>query len=141
MCADQDWLYTTVGVHPTRAGEFEGDETTPDEYLEKLLQLATDNKAKVCFAQWSSAGCAERCRGRERHDIVVRQVVAIGEFGLDFDRLQFCDRETQVAHSTNTESDPTNALSAPQSLLQMLLLDRSSTLRGSSSWPKRPNFQ
>jgi len=61
-------LYTTVGVHPTRCLEFENNGQDPDKYMQQLLQCAVDNKDKVC---------------------------AIGEFGLDYDRLNFCPKELQ----------------------------------------------
>ena len=43
-------LYTTVGCHPTRCGEFEGTADKPqdpDKYYNQLLQLITENKNKV----------------------------------------------------------------------------------------------
>jgi TatD DNase family protein len=59
----QSGLYTTVGVHPTRAQEFVKN---PDEYLASLQRVA-------------------------RHP----KVVAIGECGLDYDRLEFCPKDIQ----------------------------------------------
>jgi TatD DNase family protein len=65
-------LFSTVGVHPTRAGEFEDN---PKEYLEELCQVAR--------------------RGVEQGIIV-----AVGECGLDFnqDRIKFCSPEIQLRH-------------------------------------------
>lgn len=59
-------LFATVGCHPTRCTEFLDN---PDQYFNDLLQLIKENR---------------------------EQVVAIGEFGLDYDRTKFCDKETQL---------------------------------------------
>lgn len=60
-----DRLYTTLGVHPTRCGEFESD---PENYFQRM------------------------CDSLDKHK---DRIVALGELGLDYDRLQFCDKDTQ----------------------------------------------
>lgn len=58
-------LYSTVGVHPTRASEMSGRLDAAVDDLIALVATGADT------------------------------VVAVGECGLDFDRLHFCDKETQ----------------------------------------------
>jgi len=59
-------LYATVGCHPTRCNEF--DDSGEEEYYNNLLKLINDNRDHV---------------------------VAVGEFGLDYDRTKFCSPEVQ----------------------------------------------
>ena len=90
-------LFTTVGVHPTRCGEFEasGD---PEGYLTELKEIASagsyiknnhvEVEANTTFNNANKTpGGSGSGSGR---------VVAVGECGLDYDRLQFCPRETQM---------------------------------------------
>uniref|UniRef100_A0A0G4F759 TatD related DNase n=1 Tax=Chromera velia CCMP2878 TaxID=1169474 RepID=A0A0G4F759_9ALVE len=69
LCRDLDpdrkQLFCTVGVHPTRCGEFESD---PEGHISKLRELIQNN---------------------------LDVVAAVGEMGLDADRVQFCAFETQ----------------------------------------------
>ncbi|CAD7974200.1 unnamed protein product [Amoebophrya sp. A25] len=60
-------LFQTVGVHPTRCADFE-----PERDLGLLRDLIQGARPK-------------------------NRVVAFGEFGLDYDRLQFCSKEAQQA--------------------------------------------
>ncbi|KRT82833.1 hypothetical protein AMK59_3356, partial [Oryctes borbonicus] len=63
-----DRLYSTVGCHPTRCLEFEENSTLPSEYVEQLKTIIRRGKNKI---------------------------VAIGECGLDYDRVQFCPVDVQ----------------------------------------------
>lgn len=64
----ENMLFTTVGVHPTEATTFESDERG---LLDKLLSVAEANR---------------------------QHIVAVGEFGLDYERLQFAPKETQLKY-------------------------------------------
>jgi len=67
ICESDSRLLTTVGVHPTRCGEFEAD-GDPEGYFRRLQQHIENSNG---------------------------QVVAIGECGLDYDRTGFCPIEVQ----------------------------------------------
>eukprot|EP00667_Euglena_gracilis_P011433 EG_transcript_11680 len=61
-------LYCTAGVHPTRSREI-ADDRSAESHLEELQSIITTGGDKV---------------------------VAVGECGLDYDRLNFADRDTQL---------------------------------------------
>nr|CAB3503652.1 unnamed protein product [Digitaria exilis] len=62
-------LFCTVGVHPTRCGEFE-ESGDPEGHFQELLALAKEGIEKG-------------------------KVVAVGECGLDYDRIHFCPADVQ----------------------------------------------
>merc|ERR1719446_197256 len=78
MCQQRDacWpeLFCTVGVHPTRCTEFEASGVASSaSHLAELLAIGREAK--------KMGWC-----------------VAIGECGLDYDRLMFCPRDVQLRY-------------------------------------------
>lgn len=72
LAESDERLFSTVGVHPTRCGEFaKNEEGGAEPYLDALMELARDGQKSG-------------------------KVVAIGECGLDYDRLHFCDKPEQM---------------------------------------------
>jgi TatD DNase family protein len=65
-------LYCTVGVHPTRCSEFGIHSPERMRHTQQLLDIITDGMSD-------------------------KKVVALGELGLDYERTEFCDVETQRA--------------------------------------------
>ena len=65
--------YATVGVHPCAAMSFTKHPGGPDKLLQELKQLAQESKEDGT-------------------------VTAFGEIGLDYDRLHFADKETQLEY-------------------------------------------
>ncbi|KAI3632073.1 hypothetical protein MIR68_009909 [Amoeboaphelidium protococcarum] len=65
VCKQYSNMFCTVGVHPTESQTFLKD---PDGHLHQLKQLIQQNP---------------------------NQVIAVGECGLDYDRLQFCPKDIQ----------------------------------------------
>eukprot|EP00927_Polykrikos_kofoidii_P074128 TRINITY_DN70099_c0_g1_i1.p1 TRINITY_DN70099_c0_g1~~TRINITY_DN70099_c0_g1_i1.p1 ORF type:complete len:461 (+),score=77.34 TRINITY_DN70099_c0_g1_i1:252-1634(+) len=73
-------LACTVGVHPTNCSEFDKCPEGPQAYLRGLRETAEG----AAFAAVDVGA--------------VSPVVAVGEFGLDYDRLEFCPRQTQLKY-------------------------------------------
>ncbi|KAL3149736.1 hypothetical protein ABBQ38_013562 [Trebouxia sp. C0009 RCD-2024] len=70
LALPHEQLFCTIGVHPTRCKEIEEYPQGPEAYWDALRLLIQNHKA-------------------------TGKIVAIGECGLDYDRLQFCDKVTQ----------------------------------------------
>ncbi|CAM8884850.1 unnamed protein product [Rhodiola kirilowii] len=87
-------LFCTVGVHPTRCKEFE-DSGDPENHFQALLSLAKMGieKGKI-HGKWRSKFCTYPSFYVELIHCT-RKVVAIGECGLDYDRLHFCPSNIQ----------------------------------------------
>lgn len=103
-------LYSTVGVHPTRSNEFIDNEI---EVISQLEEIIIDG---------SSDGT----------------VVAIGECGLDYDRLQFSSKENQIK-GFHIQLDLSSRFNLPMFLhnrntngdfLQIITQERSKLTRG-----------
>ena len=76
-----DHLFCTVGVHPTRSGEFENTPgVSPDEYMDQLLQIAVENRHKiVCIGECGLGKLIESTRDKYKLDneyIIISNTIA-----------------------------------------------------------------
>jgi len=71
LASEDPRLFATVGVHPTRCKELVEAEDGMAAHMDELLDLIKDGQK-------------------------TGNVVAVGECGLDYDRLHFCEKSTQL---------------------------------------------
>ncbi|KAJ1024757.1 hypothetical protein NDA16_002797 [Ustilago loliicola] len=74
LASERDGFYSTAGCHPTRTSEMQAYSEGADAYLGKIRTLIEESKA-----------------GKGK-------IVAVGECGLDYDRLHFSPQDVQKKH-------------------------------------------
>lgn len=74
LASEQEGFYSTAGCHPTRTSEMEAYAEGAEAYLSKIRTLIEESKA-----------------GKGK-------IVAVGECGLDYDRLHFSPEDVQKKH-------------------------------------------
>jgi TatD DNase family protein len=85
-------LFSTVGVHPTRCNEFLLPATTDQNPAEgPKMNLLSDAAADDLIQAH-----LDSLLSLAREGMVDKKVVAIGEVGLDYDRLEFCGKDVQL---------------------------------------------
>jgi len=77
-------LYTTVGVHPTRTSGLDGTPEHTKSHFDRLVACALRGVGVGADGKYDPSA--------------KRTVVAIGECGMDFDRLHFSSKESQRRH-------------------------------------------
>ncbi|KAL8450381.1 hypothetical protein Emag_003227 [Eimeria magna] len=102
-------LFVTVGVHPTRCNEFAATNSSSSSSSSSNSNSSSSSRAEAyeAFSQKLEEGglrLGDYPEAYRQHLFELQQqlqqqqqqrVVAVGEIGLDYDRLHFCDAETQ----------------------------------------------
>ncbi len=90
LAKESNALFSTVGVHPTRCNEF-------------LHQSAVDAGMEAASSALMDAGAEDLIQAHLDHllclarkGMLEKKVVAIGEVGLDYERLEFCEKNVQL---------------------------------------------
>ena len=92
-------LFCTVGVHPTRCGEFDSHPGGPDGLQAELTAVLKEGQAlgKVVAVGECGLGANLRTAGPlARFDCHAQDLMR--PLRADYDRLHFCDKETQMKY-------------------------------------------
>lgn len=95
-------LYITVGCHPTRCTEFTNYTQGPEAYLKALGQLLEDSREHVAaIGEFGLGECrflrfGRKKRGKEEDPTSLLIRLSYFLEPSDYDRLHFCDKETQL---------------------------------------------
>ena len=97
LCNMYDQLYRTVGCHPTKCEEIE--KVGEEHYFDMLQRYieADINKNNNIIKNNNLNNNSESNEVISNYEIK-NKIVAIGECGLDYERLQFCPKEIQLKY-------------------------------------------
>eukprot|EP00455_Lapot_gusevi_P001488 TRINITY_DN10593_c0_g2_i1.p1 TRINITY_DN10593_c0_g2~~TRINITY_DN10593_c0_g2_i1.p1 ORF type:complete len:359 (-),score=38.12 TRINITY_DN10593_c0_g2_i1:166-1122(-) len=115
-----NFLFSTVGVHPTRCDEFESKREPAFGNEIEISELSQTNPSQISASEVEIPLCAQQ-HIEALADVIQqsnRSVRAVGECGLDYDRTQFCSKEVQLRYF------PLQFELARRSELPMFLHDR-----------------
>ena len=84
LAQQNEMLYCTLGCHPTSCVQ-EKVSADPDAYFDRLMQIYHHEQKQE-----------QQQQQEQQNDTRTRKIVAIGECGLDWARLQWADKESQM---------------------------------------------